>query len=79
VTGVITIGNDSRVIVLAPGDTSSRHVSVGERISNGKVLVKRIEAKDSDAPVVILEENGVEVAKTVGERPVTQQSAKPAA
>lgn len=76
VTGVITIGRTPQAIVVAPGDASSRYVGVGQRISNGKVLVKRIEMRDGSEPVVILEENGVEVARAVGEKP--PQATKPA-
>jgi hypothetical protein len=69
VTGVITIGNTPQAIVVAPEDATSRYVGVGQRISNGRVLVKRIEMRDGSEPVVILEENGVEVARSVGEKP----------
>jgi hypothetical protein len=77
VTGVVTVGSTTQAIVVAPGDATSRYVSVGQRISNGKVLVKRIEMRDGSEPIVILEENGVEVAKAVGEKPA--QPAKSAA
>lgn len=77
VTGVVVVGNDPRAIVVAPGDATSRYVGVGQRISGGKVLVKRIELGDGSEPTVILEENGVEVAKSVGEKP--PQPAKPTA
>lgn len=76
VTGVITIGSTPQAIVIAPGDATSRYVSVGQRISNGRVLVKRIENNKGAEPVVILEENGVEVARSVGEKP--PQATKPA-
>jgi hypothetical protein len=69
VTGVIKIGNTPQAIVIAPEDATSRYVGVGQRISNGRVLVKRIEIRDGSEPVVILEENGVEVARSVGEKP----------
>ncbi len=69
VTGVVVVGGEPRAIVVAPGDATSRYVSVGQRLSGGKVLVKRIELGDGSEPIVILEENGVEVAKAVGEKP----------
>ena len=75
VTGVAVVGNSAQAIVVAPGDATSRYVSPGQRISGGKVLVKRIEMKQGMEPVVILEENGIEVAKTVGEKPA--QASKP--
>jgi hypothetical protein len=70
VTGVITIGRTPQAILVAPGG-ATQYVGVGQRIYGGRVLVKRIENNYGDEPVVILEENGVEVAKSVGERPVT--------
>lgn len=77
VTGVVTIaGRTPQAIVVAPGDGTSRYVGVGQRISNGRVLVKRIEMRDGSEPIVILEENGVEVARAVGEKP--PQASKPA-
>ncbi len=81
VTGVITVGSTPQVIVIAPGDASSRYVRVGQRISNGKVLVKRIESSAGSDPIVVLEENGVEVTKAIGEKAPTPptQTAKPAA
>jgi hypothetical protein len=77
VTGVIVVGNSPQAIVVAPGDATSRYVSAGQRVSGGRVLVKRIEFPTGSEPVVILEENGVEVAKAVGEK--APQAAKPPA
>ncbi|MBM0743757.1 hypothetical protein JOY44_19400 [Phormidium sp. CLA17] len=68
ITGVVFVGNSPQAIVIAPGDPGSRYVGVGQRISGGRVLIKRIEMGAGSIPVVILEENGVEVAKSVGER-----------
>ncbi|MBF2027600.1 MAG: hypothetical protein IGS48_12660 [Oscillatoriales cyanobacterium C42_A2020_001] len=78
VTGVVVVGRTPQAIVVAPGDATSRYVSAGQRISGGKVLVKRIELGDGSEPIVILEENGVEVSRSVGEKP-PQATAKPAA
>lgn len=78
VTGVVVVGRNPQAIVVAPGDATSRYVSPGQRVSGGKVLVKRIEFPTGSEPVVILEENGVEVAKSVGEKP-PQAETKPAA
>lgn len=68
VSGVITVGGVAQAIVKAPNEASSRYVSVGQRLANGKVLVKRIETLGSE-PIVVLEENGVEVARAVGDKP----------
>lgn len=66
VTGVATIGQETYAIVKAPQEDTSRYVKVGQRLSNGQVLVKRIELKGGSEPVVILEENGIEVPRPVG-------------
>lgn len=66
VTGVVFVGNSPQAIIIAPGDPGSRYVGVGQRVSGGKVLIKRIEMGSGSIPVVVLEENGVEVAKSVG-------------
>jgi hypothetical protein len=66
VTGVVVVAGVPQAIVQAPNEASSRYVQAGQRLSNGQVLVKRIEMHGSSDPVVILEQNGVEVSKTVG-------------
>jgi len=67
VTGVVQIGNVVHAIVDAPNEPSSRYVQVGQRLSNGQILVKRIEMNQGSEPVVVLEQNGVEVTTAVGE------------
>ncbi|TVU53328.1 MAG: hypothetical protein EA414_12745 [Arthrospira sp. PLM2.Bin9] len=67
VTGVLRTANDTRIIVKAPNEPTSRYVSVGQRIAGGEVLIKRVKfSRDSD-PIVIFEQNGIEVAIMVGE------------
>jgi len=70
VTGVIQIGNETQAIVQVPNEGTSRYVRVGQRLSNGQVLVKRIEMNEGSEPIVILEEYGIEVARVVGDKPV---------
>ncbi|MEG4167900.1 MULTISPECIES: hypothetical protein [unclassified Microcoleus] len=77
VSGVVKVGNETQVIVKVPNEPTSRYVKVGQRLSNGQVLVKRVDIKPGGDPVVILEENGVEVAKGVGEKPASREQ-KPA-
>ena len=72
VTGVVTIGNSTQAIVRAPGEPCSRYVSAGQRLANGQVLVKRIEMNPGSDPVVILEENGMEVSVMVGTKKTTK-------
>ncbi|MEG3898197.1 MULTISPECIES: hypothetical protein [unclassified Microcoleus] len=73
VSGVVKVGNETQVIVKVPNEPTSRYVKVGQRLSNGQVLVKRVDIKQGADPIVILEENGVEVAKAVGEKPASRQ------
>jgi len=76
ITGVLEAAGSSQAIVRTPDAPSGRYVSVGQRLMDGQVLVKRIEMRGSE-PVVVLEQDGVEVAKRVGESatPSTQQAA----
>ncbi|MCT7949268.1 hypothetical protein NG798_05665 [Ancylothrix sp. C2] len=76
VTGVVQVGNETQIIVKAPNEATSRYVKVGQRLSNGEILVKRVIISAGGEPIVILEENGVEVSKAVGEKPATAE--KPA-
>jgi len=61
------VGNVTQIIVKAPNEDSSRYVRVGQRLSNGQVLVKRIELQGSE-PVVVLEQFGIEVIKSIGKQ-----------
>ncbi|CAN1209287.1 hypothetical protein TUMEXPCC7403_03625 [Tumidithrix helvetica PCC 7403] len=65
VSGTIEMGGTRFAILTSPGDPTSRYVRVGQRIAGGLVLVKRIETSYS-TPVVVLQQNGVEVMRPVG-------------
>jgi hypothetical protein len=68
VLGVVQIGNTAHAIVQAPNEPTSRYVQVGQRLSNGQVLVKRIEmSRGAEEPVVVLEQYGIEVPTAVGQ------------
>jgi hypothetical protein len=67
VTGVVRVGGVNQAIVIAPNEPTTRYVRVGQRLSNGQVLVKRIDLNEGGDPVVVLEQNGVEVSRAVGE------------
>jgi len=71
VTGVIKVGNEVQAIVEAPNESTSRYVRAGQRLSNGRVLVKRIEVYEGSEPLVVLEQDGVEVPRKVGEMPAS--------
>jgi hypothetical protein len=68
VSGIIEVDGRTQVIVKLPNESFSRYVEVGERIANGKVLVKRVEGRQSLTPIAILEEVGVEVQRKVGDK-----------
>lgn len=66
VMGVIEIEGITQVILKAPNEASSRYVQPGQYVANGNVLVKEVE-RYSELPVVVLEQDGIEVLKSVGE------------
>jgi hypothetical protein len=66
VLGVVQIGSTPYAIVNAPNEASSRYVRVGQRLSNGQVVVKRIEMNGPE-PAVVFEQFGIEVITSVGE------------
>ena len=69
VSGVVVVGGVAEAIVKAPNEATSRYVKAGQRLSNGQILVKRIEVNGGSDPVVVLEQNGVEVSRAVGDKP----------
>lgn len=60
------MGNQTKIILKAPNEPTSRYVAVGQRVSNGQVLVKRVKFDTRGEPIVIFEQNGIEIAKSVG-------------
>jgi hypothetical protein len=66
VEGVVQIGDKSLAIVKLPTDATSRYVSVGQELLGGLLLVKRIEIPTDSEPVVVLEQNGIEVSLALG-------------
>jgi hypothetical protein len=69
VTGTIEISGTIYAILTAPDEPTARYVKAGQLLSNGKVLVKRIDT-NSEPPIVVLQQNGVEVFRPVGALPV---------
>ena len=63
------VGGVAEAIVKAPNEATTRYVRAGQRLSNGQILVKRIEVNGGSDPIVILEQNGVEVSRAVGDKP----------
>ena len=69
ISGVIEVGGRTQVIVKLPTESFSRYIEVGERVADGKVLIKRVEGQNSLSPTVVLEEVGVEVPRKIGDKP----------
>lgn len=69
VSGLYESRNGTKLIVQAPEENNSRYVEVGQYLSNGQILVKRIDRNHFPTPLVVLEQSGVEVTKTIGENP----------
>ncbi|HEY9643096.1 MAG TPA: hypothetical protein V6C57_21590 [Coleofasciculaceae cyanobacterium] len=78
VTGVVQVGDSTYAIVNAPNEPTSRYVQAGQRLSNGQVLVRRIETGGAE-PRVVLEQYGIEVDRAVGEGGPASPSAPAAA
>jgi hypothetical protein len=70
VSGVSEINGQVQVVMQLPGESFSRYISVGEKILNGKVLIKRVQDRNAITPIVVLEEAGIEVLRRVGEKPL---------
>lgn len=73
VQGVVGASNKFRAIVKLPNEVASRYVSEGQRLWDGQVLVKKIEVSPSET-LVVLEQNGIEITRTVGEEPANPQA-----
>ena len=67
ISGLIDVNGRPKLIVNAPEEATSRYVEVGQYLSNGQILVKSIDLNYFPTPLVILEQSGIEVAKTIGE------------
>ncbi len=64
ISGVVQIAGKTNVIIKAPDEATSRYVTVGERLGNGKVLVKRVNM--GLEPTVVLEQGGREIVRSIG-------------
>ncbi|HIK14449.1 MAG TPA: hypothetical protein IGS53_04040 [Leptolyngbyaceae cyanobacterium M33_DOE_097] len=67
VTGVVQVNGKVYAIIQESAGFPSTYVRVGQRLANGAVVVKRINITPGGEPTVVLEQNGVEVTKVVGE------------
>lgn len=66
ISGLYEADGRVKIIVQAPEEDTSRYVEAGQYLSNGQVLVKSIDKDYFPYPLVILEQSGIEVAKTIG-------------
>ena len=73
ITGIVKLGGTTKVIVKAPDEAYTRHVGIGEYVSNGRVLIKRVEGLNSPTPKVVLQHKGIEIIKAVGEQPAIEE------
>ncbi len=69
ITGTVEVSGTVYVILTAFGEPTSRYVRAGQLVSNGRVLVKRIDT-NAEPPIVVLQQNGVEVLRAVGQQVV---------
>ncbi len=66
ITGVVQIGGKAIAIIQSPEEGTARYVQPGESVANGRVLLKRIIMSKNGEPTIVLQQNGVEVIKSVG-------------
>lgn len=64
ISGAVQVKGKWHVIVKEPNADTSRYVVPGDYLANGSVLVKKIIAGAD--PVVILQQNGIEVTRSIG-------------
>ncbi|MGL4882841.1 MAG: hypothetical protein ACRC8K_17545 [Waterburya sp.] len=69
ISGLYEANGTTKLIVQESEESGSRYVDIGERIVDGQVLVKSVNANSSPTPLVILEQSGVQVSKAIGEVP----------
>lgn len=70
VLGVVQVGREVQILVRTPDSPLGRYVAVGETVANGQVLIRRVERlQGGGEPIVILVQNGIEVARVVGDTP----------
>ena len=74
ISGVIEVAGRTQVIVKLPTESFSRYIEVGERVADGKVLIKRVEGQNSLSPTIVLEEVGVEVPRKIGDKPAGSEA-----
>ena len=67
VSGVLHIGDRISIIVRESNQSTTRYVGVGAYLANGRVRVKRIDMSGGEEPIVVLEQDGQEYFKRIGD------------
>ena len=67
VSGVLHVGDQISIIVRESNQNTSRYVGVGAYLANGRVRVKQIDMSSGDEPIVVLEQDGQEYFKRIGD------------
>ncbi|PZD73857.1 hypothetical protein C1752_01711 [Acaryochloris thomasi RCC1774] len=75
VQGIVVMAGRPQAIVQAPEEKTARTISSGDRVANGRVLLKGFDMSNPVAPKAIFEEAGMEVAIGVGQEPIVLASA----
>jgi hypothetical protein len=65
ISGVMQVGNKTMVIAKAEYDNSARYLQAGDALAGGQVHIKSIQVSSQGEPTIVLEQNGVEVTKSV--------------
>lgn len=66
VMGVVQLRGRWTAIVKAPNEATARSVSTGDYLAGGQVLVKQIMMSKGASPIVVFQQNGIEVIKRIG-------------
>ncbi|OUC14256.1 MAG: hypothetical protein B0A82_13320 [Alkalinema sp. CACIAM 70d] len=66
ITGVVQVGDRMMAIAKAPNEVTARYVQQGDYLSGGQVLLKEIRMQGQGEPIVILQQNGKQIIKSIG-------------
>ena len=78
VMGLIQTSKGTAMFYRLPQQSNISIAQIGEKIIGGEVYVKRIELTQKANPIVVLEEDGIEVTRMIGEKNIsTNQSYSP--
>lgn len=68
VYGVVQVSGKNYAIVKLPDTSTPTLMAVGQKMYDGELVLKRVESRNRANPLVIFEEDGVEIARIVGDR-----------